>query len=335
LVRQLLPSQAVKHSAPDEASPSAGRFVRRRSHYLNWITPDGAPGPTGDGGFAPAIQRFHLYVSYACPWAHRTLILRSLKGLESLIPVSVVHWKMGPSGWSFAPGPGVVPDPIHRARLLSDVYRADPHDFDGHATTPVLWDRLRGRIVSNESADIVRMFNSAFDGLGAAPGDYYPQELREEIDALERPLYDRLNNGVYRAGFATTQAAYEDAARAVFGMLDEFEVRLSTRRYLFGDRFTEADVRLFVTLIRFDAAYHGHFKCNLRRLADYSVLSAYTRDLYQMPAIRRTVHLDHIQHHYYESHPQLDPTGIVPIGPQLDFEAPHGRESLGPRGVEL
>ena len=278
-------------------------------------------------GSRPPVQRFHLYVSYACPWAHRTLILRSLKGLEPFIPVSVVNWKMGPSGWSFEPGPGVVPDPIHGARFLSDVYRADPQEFDGHATTPVLWDRLRGRIVSNESADIVRMFNSAFDALGATPGDYYPPELREQIDALERPLYERLNDGVYQAGFATTQAAYDAAARGVFQMLDELEARLSTQRYLCGDRFTEADVRLFVTLIRFDAAYHGHFKCNLRRLADYAVLSAYTRDLYQMPMIRRTVHLDHIRHHYYESHPQLDPTGIVPIGPQLDLEAPHGRES--------
>jgi len=276
-----------------------------------------------------------LYVSYACPWAHRALILRSLKGLEPFVPVSVVNWRMGPSGWSFASGPGVVADPIHGARFLSDVYRADPGEFDGHATTPLLWDRLRGRIVSNESADIVRMFNSAFDALGATPGDYYPPELREQIDALEGPLYERLNDGVYRAGFATTQTAYEDAARGVFRMLDELEGRLSTQRYLCGDRFTEADVRLFVTLIRFDAAYHGHFKCNLRRLADYAVLSAYTRDLYQMPTIRRTVHLDHIRHHYYESHPQLDPTGIVPIGPELDLESPHGRERLGSRGVEL
>ena len=323
-------------SPPDEQAPEdTGRFVRRRSQYRNWITPDGTRGPTGDAGFAPARQRFHLYVSYACPWAHRTLILHSLKGLEPFIPVSVVNWKMGASGWSFAPGPGVVPDPIHRAHLLSDVYRADPQEFDGHATTPVLWDRLRGRIVSNESADIVRMFNSAFDALGATPGDYYPRELREQIDALERPLYEHLNDGVYQAGFATTQAAYEAAARGVFRMLDELELRLATRRYLCGDRFTEADVRLFVTLIRFDAAYHGHFKCNLRRLIDYPALSAYTRDLYQMPAIGRTVHLDHIQHHYYESHPQLDPTGIVPIGPQLDLDAPHGRDSLGPRGVEL
>jgi len=326
----------VSPSSADEQTPAnAGRFVRRGSQYRNWITPDGARGPTGDAGFAPARQRFHLYVSYACPWAHRTLILRSLKGLEPLIPVSVVNWKMGPSGWSFEPGPGVVPDPIHRAHLLSDVYRADPQAFDGHATTPVLWDRLRGRIVSNESADIVRMFNSAFDALGATPGDYYPAELREQIDALEGPLYERLNDGVYRAGFATSQAAYEAAARGVFQMLDELELRLSTQRYLCGDRFTEADVRLFVTLIRFDAAYHGHFKCNLRRVGDYAALSAYTRDLYQMPTIRRTVHLDHIQHHYYESHPHLDPTGIVPIGPQLDFDAPHGRETLGLRGVEL
>jgi putative glutathione S-transferase len=296
--------------------------------YRNWITPDGAAGPAGDAGFRAAPDRYHLYVSYACPWAHRTLILRALKGLEQLIPLSVVNWKLDVEGWSFRPGPGVVPDPLHSATLLSQIYRADPRPFDGHATTPVLWDKQQGRVVSNESADIVRMFNSAFDAIGAQPGDYYPAPLRAQIDPIEETIYGSLNNGVYRAGFARSQAAYEEAVRQVFGQLDELEGRLAHRRYLVGARFTEADVRLFVTLVRFDAAYHGHFKCNLRRLIDYPALWAYTRDVYQMPAIRGTVHLDHIKHHYYESHPALDPTGIVPVGPELDFDAPHGRDAL-------
>lgn len=300
---------------------TSGRFVRKPSKYCNWITRDGAPGPTGEGGFAAARDRYHLYVSYACPWAHRTLILRALKGIESLIPISVTNWKMGEGGWSFQSGPGVIADPVHHARFLADVYRADPQPFDGHATTPALWDKRSGRLVSNESSDIVRMFNEAFDELGAQPGDYYPEPLRAEIDALEARMYERLNNGVYKAGFAKTQPAYEEAARGVFAMLDELEARLSGRRYLVGDRLTEADVRLFVTLIRFDAAYHGHFKCNLRRLTDYPALFEYTRAMYRMPAIQDTVRFDHIKHHYYESHPKLDPTGIVPIGPELGFGA--------------
>jgi glutathionyl-hydroquinone reductase len=316
----------VQH--PPTAEPS-GRFVRQAAQYRNWITPDGAAGPTGEAGFPAAPERYHLYVSYACPWAHRTLILRALKGLERLVPISVVNWRMGPEGWSFEPGPGVIEDPIHAADFLSQVYRADPRPFDGHATTPLLWDRVGRRAVSNESSDIVRMFNSAFDAVGAKRGDYYPQELRAEIDAIADSLYHQLNNGVYRAGFARSQAAYEEAARGVFAKLDELEQRLGRQRYLCGNRFTEADVRLFVTLIRFDAAYHGHFKCNLRRLSDYPVLAAYTRDVYQMPVIQSTVHLDHIRHHYYESHPALDPSGIVPIGPELDFSAPHGRAALG------
>lgn len=308
----------------------AGSFVRKASKYRNWITPDGAPGPSGDGGFAAEPERYHLYVSYACPWAHRTLIFRALKGLERMIPISVVHPCMGPEGWSFQAGPGVIADPIHSARLLRQVYQADPRPFDGHATTPLLWDKQQGRVVNNESSDIIRMFNSAFDGLGATQGDYYPADLRSEIDTLGDVLYQQLNNGVYRAGFARTQAAYEEAVRGVFRQLDELEARLGARRFLCGDRLTELDVRLFVTLIRFDAAYHGHFKCNLRRLADYPVLSAYTRDLYQIPTIRGTVHLEHVKQHYYLSHPLLDPSGIVPLGPELDFAAPHGRAALGP-----
>ena len=302
--------------------------MRQPSEYRNWITPDGAAGPTGDAGFRAAPDRYHLYVSYACPWAHRTLILRALKGLEQMIPISVVNWKLGAEGWSFQPGPGVIPDPLHSATVLSQIYRADPRPFDGHATTPLLWDKQQARVVSNESADIVRMFNSAFDALGAQPGDYYPAPLRGQIDALEETIYGSLNNGVYRAGFARSQAAHEEAVRQVFAQLDELEGRLARQRYLFGGRFTEADVRLFVTLVRFDAAYHGHFKCNLRRLIDYPALWAYTRDVFQITAIRGTVQLDHIKHHYYESHPALDPTGIVPVGPVLEFYAPHGRGAL-------
>lgn len=306
-----------------------GSFERKPSIYRSWITRDGAPGPTGEGGFRAEPGRYHLYVSYACPWAHRTLILRSLKGLEEHVPLSVVNWHLGQGGWSFEPGPGVVPDPVHHARFLSEIYAADERGLDGPATTPLLWDKQRGRVVSNESADIVRMFNSAFDGVGAQPGDYYPGAHRTDIDALEERMYEKLNNGVYRAGFATTQSAYEEAACAVFDMLDELEGRLATRRYLLGGQLTEADVRAFVTLIRFDAVYFGHFKCNVRRLVDYPSLAEYTRDLYQLPAITPTVHFDHIKHHYYESHGHINPTGIVPIGPALDFDAPHGRARLG------
>jgi glutathionyl-hydroquinone reductase len=313
-----------------ENQGATGRFVRKPSAYRNWVTPDGAPGPSGVGGFRAAPGRYQLYVSYACPWAHRTLILRELKGLSALIDVSVVNWKLGKEGWSFDPGPGVSPDPVRQARLLAELYRLGDPEFEGRATTPLLWDKERGRIVSNESSEIVRMFNSAFDAIGARRGDYYPAAHRVEIDELEERVYDELNNGVYRAGFAANQAAYEEAARGVFAMLDELERRLSSQRWLVQNRFTEADVRAFVTLIRFDAVYHGHFKCNVRRVGDYEHLSRYTRDIYQLPGIAPTVSLEHIKHHYYESHLGINPTGIVPIGPELDFAAPHGRERLGP-----
>jgi putative glutathione S-transferase len=311
-------------------SPDSGRFQREPAQYRSWITPDGSPGPSGQGGFAAEAGRYHLYVSYACPWAHRTLILRELKGLSALISLSVVNWKLGRSGWSFEPGPDVIQDPVAHARLLADIYKLGDPAFAGRATTPLLWDKVRRTIVSNESAEVVRMFNSAFDEVGASPGDYYPAAHRSAIDAIEERVYDRLNNGVYRAGFATTQAAYEEAARDVFALLDELEARLATQRWLVANRFTEADVRAFVTLVRFDAVYHGHFKCNLRRLVDYPALAAYTRDIYQLPRIASTVYLQHIKHHYYESHQGINPTGIVPIGPALDFLAPSGREPLGP-----
>ena len=310
--------------------PSSGRFARKPSAYRSWITTDGAPGPSGEGGFPAEPGRYHLYVSYACPWAHRTLILRELKGLSSSITLSVVNWKLGRTGWTFEPGPGVVPDPVIGAHRLAELYALGDPAFDGRATTPLLWDKTGRRIVSNESAEIIRMFDSAFDAVGARPGSYYPEPLRAEIDAIEQRVYDKLNNGVYRAGFATHQDAYEEAARDVFALLDELEQRLSTQRWLVGNRFTEADIRAFVTLVRFDAVYHGHFKCNVRRVADYEHLSRYTRDIYQLPGIAQTVDLQHIQHHYYESHLTINPTGIVPIGPALDFLSPPGREHLGP-----
>jgi putative glutathione S-transferase len=296
-----------------------GRFVRSESRFRNWITADGAPGPSGEGGFRAEAGRYHLYVSYACPWAHRTLIFRALKGLEETISLSVVNWHMGARGWTFAPGPGVIPDPIHGAEALSDVYLAADPKYTGRVTVPVLWDRQRGTIVSNESSEIIRMLNRAFDGLGAKPGDYYPEDLRPEIDALNARIYDTVNNGVYKAGFATSQAAYEEALHPLFETLDWLEERLNTRRYLCGARVTEADWRLFTTLLRFDPVYVGHFKCNIRRIADYPRLSAYLVDLLGFPGVRETAHLDHIKQHYYGSHKTINPTGIVPVGPQLDW----------------
>jgi putative glutathione S-transferase len=304
-----------------DTQSTGGRFVRWESRYRNWITRDGAPGPTGEGGFKAEPGRYHLYVSFACPWAHRTLIMRALKGLESAISLSVAHWHMGENGWTFATAPGVMQDPIHNANYLYQIYLADDPKASGRATTPVLWDKAQGRIVNNESADIMRMFNDAFNGVGAQPGDYYPAQLQSDIDALNERIYHAVNNGVYQAGFATSQEVYEEAAFNVFAMLDELEERLARSRYLFGDRSVETDWRLFTTLIRFDAVYVGHFKCNLRRLVDYPNLSRYARDLFQFPRISGTVNFDHIRKHYYTSHKAINPTGIVPIGPELDFSA--------------
>ncbi|MCW3479190.1 glutathione S-transferase family protein [Neisseriaceae bacterium JH1-16] len=311
-----------------DTAASGGRFERKESAFRHWVTPDGAAGPSGDGGFSAEPGRYHLYVSLACPWAHRTLIMRRLKGLAPLVSVSSVHWLMRDQGWTFADGPGVIPDRVNDAQFLHQVYtRVDPH-YTGRVTVPILWDKQRGTIVSNESSEIIRMFNSAFDGVGAVPGDYYPLALREEIDAINARVYDTLNNGVYKAGFATSQAAYKEAVVPLFDTLDWLETSLATRRYLTGDRLTEADIRLFTTLVRFDAVYVGHFKCNLRRIADYPNLSAYTHDVYQLPGIAETVDFAHIKRHYYESHLNLNPSGIVPAGPLLDFLAPHRREAL-------
>jgi len=311
-----------------DTKASKGRFERAGSRFRNWITPEGGPGPSGVGGFAAERGRYHLYVSYACPWAHRTLIFRALKGLDNLIGVSVVHWHMAEHGWTFDDGPGVVPDTVNGAHYLHQIYtRADP-SYSGRVTVPVLWDKQTSTIVNNESSEIIRMFNSAFDGVGAAPADYYPADAREEIDTINARVYKTLNNGVYRAGFATTQAAYEEAVVPLFETLDWLDERLATRRYLTGARITEADWRLFTTLVRFDPVYHGHFKCNLRRLIDYPNLWGYVRDLYQQPKVAATVNLDHIKRHYYGSHLTVNPTGIVPLGPILDYAAPHHRERL-------
>ena len=302
---------------------SRGRFVRKESQFRNWVTADGSPGPSGTGGFDAEAGRYHLYVSYACPWAHRTLIFRAIKGLEEMISLSTVHWLMGESGWTFEEAE--IPDTVNQAQFMHQVYTAAKRDYTGRVTVPVLWDKHLGTIVSNESSEVIRMFNSAFDGVGAAPGDYYPEALREEIDTINDRVYHTVNNGVYRSGFATTQDAYEEAVGPLFESLDWLEDRLSGQRYLTGGTITEADWRLVTTLFRFDPVYVGHFKCNLKRIADYPNLSAYTRDLYQQPGIAKTVRLDHIKAHYYGSHESINPTRIVPKGPEIDFGAPHDR----------
>jgi putative glutathione S-transferase len=314
----------------EPAPTKDGHFERRDSAFRDWITPDGRPGPTGQDGFKAMPGRYHLYVSLACPWAHRTLIMRALKGLQDMIPVSVTHWLMGDHGWTFAAGEGVVPDPLYSSRYVYELYARAVEDYSGRATVPILWDQHTQTIVSNESADIIRMLGSAFDQAGAKPGDYYPQALRAEIDAVNQRVYDTLNNGVYKAGFATTQAAYEAAVVPLFDTLDWLEERLSQSRYLCGEELTEADIRLFTTLVRFDPVYHGHFKCNIRRIVDYRQLWAYTRDIYQLPGIAATVDLGHIKRHYYMSHRRINPTGVVPVGPALDFDAPADRG----RGVD-
>jgi glutathionyl-hydroquinone reductase len=319
----------VWHDQEYDTRNTGGRFVRKDAAFRNWVTPDGAPGPTGKGGFKAETGRYHLYVSLACPWAHRTLIFRKLKKLEETISVSVVHWRMREHGWTFDEGPGVVPDPIHNARHLHEIYTAGMPDYSGRVTVPVLWDKRSGTIVNNESSEIIRMLNAAFDAIGAAPGDYYPEDLREAIDALNDRIYDTVNNGVYKAGFATTQAAHEEAVGPLFETLDWLEERLATRRYLVGSKQTEADWRLFTTLARFDPVYVGHFKCNLRRIADYRNLSGYLRDLYQTAGVAETVNMQHIKGHYYESHRAINPTGIVPLGPVLDLDTPSGRARLG------
>jgi len=308
-----------------DTKSTGGRFVRKDSSFRDWITADGTPVTEGGRSFPAEAGRYHLYVSLACPWAHRTLIVRALKALDTMIDVSVVNWLMLERGWTFDPAPGVVPDTVNHAHYLYEVYaKADPH-YTGRVTVPILWDKQTGSIVNNESSEIIRMFNSAFDGIGACPGDYYPAALRAEIDEVNARVYDTVNNGVYKAGFATSQEAYEDAFEQLFASLDWLEERLATQRWLVRESMTEADIRLFTTLIRFDPVYVGHFKCNLRRIADYPALQGFLRDVYQTPGVAGTVNFQHIKGHYYQSHRTINPTGIVPVGPLLDLDAPHGR----------
>lgn len=302
-----------------DTDSSGGRFVRQDSSFRDRITSDGS------SGFPAASGRYHLYVSYACPWAHRTLIFRALKGLEDHISISVVNPLMREHGWTFDAGPGVIPDGIGNARYLHQVYTRAKPDYTGRVTVPILWDTETGTIVNNESSEIIRMLNSEFDGIGASGPDFCPPDLLAQIDAINKLVYNNVNNGVYRAGFATTQEAYEEAVGDLFETLDDLEGRLADRRFLLGDRLTEADWRLFTTLVRFDPVYVGHFKCNVRRIVDYPNLWAYTRDLCQVPGVAATVHMDHIKRHYYASHDTINPTGVIPVGPAIDFTAPHGR----------
>jgi len=305
-----------------------GEFVRSESSFRSWVTKDGSAGPTGEGDFAAEPGRYHLYVSYACPWAHRTLIFRTLKGLEDVISVSVVHPLMPAESWVFGKYPGATEDHINQSRYLYENYlKADP-GFNGLVTVPVLWDKKQQTIVNNESSEIIRMFNSAFDAFGNAEVDFYPQALRNEIDAINETVYNNVNNGVYRAGFAQTQHAYNNAYDRLFNTLDELEERLSRQRYLVGNQITEADWRLFTTLVRFDAVYYNHFKTNKKRLIEYPNLWAYTRELYQAPGVSQTVNMDHIKYHYFASHRSINPCGIVPKGPYIDFMTPHEREHL-------
>ncbi|WP_288996591.1 glutathione S-transferase family protein [uncultured Psychrobacter sp.] len=309
-----------------DTKSSGGRFQREDAGFRNWVTADGSAGPSGVGGFKAEPNRYHLYVSLACPWAHRTTIYRKLKGLEDMVSLSVVHPFMGDKGWTFAAGEGVIADPLHDADYAYEIYVAAKPDYTGRVTVPILWDKKTNTIVSNESSEIIRMFNTAFDEVGARAGNFLPAEKLAEIDEINDRVYTAVNNGVYKAGFATTQAAYEEAVTALFEALDMLEARLSHQRYLVGQTITEADWRLFTTLVRFDAVYVGHFKCNLRRIIDYPNLWGYLRDLYQVPGIAETVNMEHIKQHYYTSHANINPTRIVPVGPAIDFHSPHQRD---------
>jgi len=311
-----------------DTKSTKGQFKRSEAAFRNWVTADGSPGPTGKGGFKAEAGRYHLYVSLACPWAHRTLIFRKLKGLEEAISVSIVDHYMAENGWEFKVRDGATGDEVNGKDYLWQVYVKAMADYTGRVTVPVLWDRKTETIVSNESSEIIRMLNSAFEGIAKPSPDFYPEAVRAEIDAINAVVYDNVNNGVYKAGFATTQEAYDKAVTRLFETLDMLEDRLSRQRYLVGDRLTEADWRLFTTLVRFDPVYVGHFKCNIRRIADYPNLSGFMRELYQVPGIAETVNMHHIKHHYYASHDTINPTRIVPVGPELDYDAPHGRDRL-------
>ena len=302
-----------------DTKKTGGRFVRTQTQFRNWITADGSAGPTGQAGYKAETNRYHLYVSLACPWASRTLMIRTLKGLEDMISISVVHPLMLEHGWTFEEGEGVIGDPIFKARYLHEVYTAVKPDYTGRVTVPVLFDKKTKTIVNNESSEIIRMLNTAFDDLGAKPGNYVPDQWLEEIDTVNDFVYHRINNGVYKAGFATKQEVYEEEVAALFEALDQMEERLAGQDYLVGNRLTEADIRLFTTLVRFDAVYFGHFKCNLKPLTAYPKLWAYTKRIYQLPGMAQTVNFDHIKRHYYGSHKTINPTGVIPMGPTLDW----------------
>ena len=316
----------VWHDKGYDQDKREGSFERDESLFRSWVTADGLAGLSGQGGFKAERGRYHLYAAYFCPWAHRTLIMRKLKGLESVIGLSITNWLMREDGITFKPEDGVISDPINHADFLWQIYKAAKPDYSGRVTVPVLWDKRTKTIVSNESADIIRMMNSAFDGIGAVGPDYYPSDLRHEIDVVNKLVYDTINNGVYKAGFATTQAAYQAAVIPLFAALDLLDHRLAAQRYLTGDQMTEADVRLVTTLLRFDIVYVGHFKCNIRRIADYPALSAYLADLFAIDAVASTFRPYHIKNHYYRSHPWINPTGIVPIGPASDLVEPERGE---------
>lgn len=313
------------HDVWYDTEKSGGKFERDEAKFRNWIVPEHEGAPSGIA-FPPERGRYHLYVSLACPWAHRTLIFRKLKGLEEMISLSVVHFFMGKDGWTFDEGPDVVADPILGADYLHQLYTAAKPDCTGRVTVPVLWDKKTATIVSNESSEIIRMFNSSFDALGAKHGDFYPNALCEKIDEVNERVYHTVNNGVYKCGFATSQEAYEKAFDELFETMDWLEERLHRQRYLVGDQVTEADWRLFTTLLRFDPVYFGHFKCNKRRLVDYPNLWAYARELFQVPGVADTVNWQHIKGHYYQSHGTINPTRIVPKGPDMHWHTPHGRD---------
>ncbi|WP_455380164.1 glutathione S-transferase family protein [Acidihalobacter prosperus] len=304
-----------------------GEFVRQDSQFRNWVTTDGEAGPTGEGGFPAEAGRYHLYVSYACPWAHRTLIFRLLKGLESIISYSVVHPYMGPEGWSFKEYPGAKGDDLYGAGYMYELYTRAQPDYSGIVTVPVLWDKKRQTIVNNESAEIIRMLNGAFNRFSNTNVDMYPPEMQSVIDQINSEVYENVNNGVYRAGFAESQTAYERAYDNLFATLDHLEERLGRQDWLAGDRITEADWRLFTTLVRFDSVYYVHFKCNGRRVVDYPELWDFARALYQVPGVAETVNMDHIKTHYYTSHPEVNPRGLIPKGPEIDFNTPTRRKA--------
>lgn len=311
-----------------DTKETGGHFKRTEAAFRNWVTKDGSAGPSGKSGFKAEENRYHLYVSYACPWAHRTLIFRKLQGLEAAISVSVVHHFMGKNGWEFHDEDEGTIDHLNNSAFMHEVYSKAMPTYTGRVTVPALWDKQTHTIVSNESSEIIRMFNSEFGTISEPNHDYYPKQLRQKIDEINDVIYHTVNNGVYKCGFATTQEAYDQNFEKLFDTLDMLDKRLENQRYLVCSEITEADWRLFTTLVRFDPVYVSHFKCNKRRIADYKNLSGYLRELYQTPGVRDTVNMRHIKHHYFASHETINPTRIVPNGPDTDFDAPHGRDHV-------